>query len=302
MKRLFIIIGICVLLVSGCNTISIEDRETVVEDQAVEPVSIDVVGNEEENVTVKEMIEGFFLFDWLDLKEIDARPVQYLALGDSLTRGIGDEKSDLGFTGILARELEKWPAVSEVILDNRGKNGRRSDQLLTLLENGHYDAELESVDLLTMTLGGNDVMKVVKRDIFNLNKKIFITEMPRFIERYQEIIKLIRAKTDAPLVMIGFYDPFKVITEEIDPLETSQPFDSIITEWNDAIEELANRTTNACFVSVEDLYTSNLNMVYHTDFFHPNAKGYGKMAERVIERMKECDVEQMSGGLLGFEE
>lgn len=302
MKRLFIIIGICVLLVSGCNTISIEDRETVVEDQAVEPVSIDVVGNEEENVTVKEMIEGFFLFDWLALKEIDARPVQYLALGDSLTRGIGDEKSDLGFTGILARELEKWPAVSEVILDNRGKNGRRSDQLLTLLENGHYDAELESVDLLTMTLGGNDVMKVVKRDIFNLNKKIFITEMPRFIERYQEIIKLIRAKTDAPLVMIGFYDPFKVITEEIDPLETSQPFDSIITEWNDAIEELANRTTNACFVSVEDLYTSNLNMVYHTDFFHPNAKGYGKMAERVIERMKECDVEQMSGGLLGFEE
>lgn len=302
MKRLFIIIGICVLLVSGCNTISIEDRETVIEEQAVEPVSIDVVGNEEENVTVKEMIEGFFLFDWLDLKEIDARPVQYLALGDSLTRGIGDEKSDLGFTGILARELEKWPAVSEVILDNRGKNGRRSDQLLTLLENGHYDAELESVDLLTMTLGGNDVMKVVKRDIFNLNKKIFITEMPRFIERYQEIIKLIRAKTDAPLVMIGFYDPFKVITEEIDPLETSQPFDSIITEWNDAIEELANRTTNACFVSVEDLYTSNLNMVYHTDFFHPNAKGYGKMAERVIERMKECDVEQMSGGLLGFEE
>lgn len=302
MKRLILLTGICVLLVSGCNTISIEDRETVIEDQAMKPVSIDVVSDEEQNVTVKERIEGFFLFDWLDLNKIDARPVQYLALGDSLTRGIGDEKSNFGFTGILARELEKWPAVSEVILDNRGKNGRRSDQLLTLLENGHYDAELESVDLLTMTLGGNDVMKVVKRDIFNLNKKIFITEMPRFIERYQEIIKLIRAKTDAPLVMIGFYDPFKVITEEIDPLETSQPFDSIITEWNDAIEQLANSTANACFVSVEDLYTSNLDMVYHTDFFHPNAKGYEKMAERVIERMKECDIEQMSDGLLGFEE
>ena len=58
------------------------------------------------------------------------------------------------------------------------------------------------------------------------------------------------------------------------------------------IEEVASKDSNACYVSVEDLFDSNEELVYHTDFFHPNAKGYEKMTERILATMEQCGMEK----------
>ena len=42
----------------------------------------------------------------------------------------------------------------------------------------------------------------------------------------------------------------------------------------------------------------NVNMVYHTDFFHPNAKGYDRMAYRFLEKIEECGLPELSDGKL----
>ena len=60
-----------------------------------------------------------------------------------MTAGVGDEYSKDGFVGRLADSLVAWPSISDVEVDNRGKRGRRSDQLLKLVEKGHYDKELQ---------------------------------------------------------------------------------------------------------------------------------------------------------------
>ncbi len=54
----------------------------------------------------------------------------------------------------------------------------------------------------------------------------------------------------------------------------------------------------SCFVPVTDLFNSNENMVYHTDFFHPNAKGYEGMANRFLEKIQECGLLELSDGEL----
>lgn len=249
------------------------------------------------NTSFFDIINDVFQLDWSDRKEEDAQSVFYLALGDSLTRGVGDETQDYGYTIRLQQELEKWAMVEEVELDNRGKNGRRSDQLLSLLERGHYEEELQKANLITITLGGNDVMKIVKKNLFSMKKSMFDKELPRFAERYEQIIAEIRkVNPDAPIILVGFYNPFSIVVDEI------TPFDPIISEWNDEIDKLAATDENACFVSVEDLFVSNEDMVYHVDFFHPNSTGYDRMTKRIIESMQQCDIEQMSDGLLGFEE
>lgn len=187
--------------------------------------------------------------------------------------------------------------VEEVELDNRGKNGRRSDQLLSLLKRGHYDEELEKANIVTITLGGNDVMKIVKKNLFSMKKSMFDKELPKFAKRYEQVIAEIRrVNPEVPIILVGFYNPFSIVVDEI------TPFDPIISEWNDEIEKLAATDENACFVSVEDLFVSNEDMVYHVDFFHPNSTGYDRMTKRIIESMQQCDIEQMSDGLLGFEE
>ena len=52
------------------------------------------------------------------------------------------------------------------------------------------------------------------------------------------------------------------------------------------------------FVPVTDLFDSNVNMVYHTDFFHPNAKGYDEMANRFLESIQKCGLLELSNGQL----
>lgn len=246
---------------------------------------------------VKEIISDVFHINWLDGKDQNAQDLYYLALGDSLTRGVGDETKDYGYTIRLQEQLEKWPMIKTVELDNRGKNGRRSDQLLHLLQKGHYDKELEKADFITMTLGGNDVMKIVKKHLFSMDKSMFDQELPKFIERYEQIIAEIRLRNaEAPIILIGFYNPFSIVVDEI------TPFEPIISEWNAAIEQLSVQDVNACFVPVEDLFVSNEDMVYHVDFFHPNSAGYERMTNRVIETLQACNIEEMSDGLIGFGE
>lgn len=273
------------------------ERTSENNDQQPTPTNESELSNGEKSDGIIEMLEGVFNLDWSSRKDSKSQHIFYLALGDSLTRGVGDELREYGYTIRLQEQVKKWPMIKSVELDNRGKNGRRSDQLLSLLQKGHYDEEIAQANLVTITLGGNDVMKVVKRNLFSLKKEMFDKELPGFEQRYEEILSEIRLRNpEVPIIMIGFYNPFSIVVDEI------TAFDPIISEWNTVIDQVASRDNNACFVPIDDLFSSNEDMVYHVDFFHPNATGYKRITNRIIERMQTCDIEQMSDGLIGFEE
>ena len=301
----FLILTFLTFIIAGCSMITIdeepaednrENKRAVYLEQQNDAIEGEFEEKNEKS-KIQDFLEAVFQLNRAPAKHEDAEPVQYIAFGDSLTRGIGDETKMYGYSGRLAETIERWPAVKEVALDNRGKNGRRSDQLLALLQKGHYDEELSQADFMTMTLGGNDVMKVVKSDLFSLKKEMFDKELMHFSQRYRDIIAEIRVRnSEAPILLIGFYNPFSIITDEYTPFET------IVNEWNDTIKQIADDDLNACFVPISDLFLTNAGMVYHTDFFHPSASGYEQMTERIIEYMKLCDIEQMSKGRIGIEE
>lgn len=284
------------LLLSGCSMVTIDEPLEHQQPEKMEQI-VEQQAPEAQQERFIEVLEQVFHFNWSERKYEDAEMLYYLALGDSLTRGVGDELGQYGYTGRLAETLELWPAIREVELDNRGKNGRRSEKVLELLQRGHYDTELAQADFITMTVGGNDVMKVVRTDLFSLKKMMFDEALIPFTESYTQILKEIRLRNaEVPIILVGFYNPFSIITDEFTPFET------IIDEWNTEMETVARTDVNACFVPISDLFVSNDDLVYHTDFFHPNATGYERMTTRIIETMVQCDIETMSAGFIGFEE
>ncbi len=289
----FMLSCLTVLVLSGC-AISIDEPNPQAEPEGEQAgteqdIPQDEQQTEDEEKTSKNMLT--------QIDEEQAKQLHYLALGDSLTDGVGDEYSQDGYVGRLADSLLAWPSISDVEVDNRGKRGRRSDQLLKLVKKGHYDEEMQEAQLISLTMGGNDVMKVVRQDLFNLKRDAFDKELLAYKERYSKIVEGIRAKNPTvPLLLIGFYNPFSIVTNE------ANEFDTIITEWNNVIEEVASKDSNACYVSVADLFDSNEELVYHTDFFHPNAKGYEKMTERILAAMEQCGMEKKINKAIGFEE
>lgn len=205
------------------------------------------------------------------------------ALGDSLSQGVGDAENLGGYTGRLAAEITDWPGVRGAMVENTAKRGRRSDQLLAMFQNGQLTGPISEADYVTMTIGGNDVMKIVKRDLFSLNIEAFEDELIFYENRYRNIFMSIRAiNPSVPIIAIGIYNPFSLITDEV------EEFDEIISDYNNEMREIVEEDPLACFVPVNDLFIGNDNLVYHTDFFHPNSKGYELMTERILERMEEC--------------
>ncbi|AQQ53519.1 GDSL-type esterase/lipase family protein [Planococcus lenghuensis] len=207
------------------------------------------------------------------------------ALGDSLTQGVGDEDNRGGYVGRLAVEMTDWPGVEGVMVQNTAKRGRRSDQLLAMFQEGKLTGPVTKADYIVMTVGGNDVMKVVKNNLFSLTPEAFYEELELFDTRYRNIITQIRALNEnAPIIMLGIYNPLSIFTGD------ATEFDDIIAAFNEEVMEVIDEDPQACFIPVSEFFYTNENLVYHTDFFHPNAKGYDLMTERILERMQECDI------------
>ena len=295
MMRQFFKLFICWLMLVGCGTVKIEHT---IENPSISTFSShDLNTKQKQNDnTFKEDVSNYIFSEMTKVKELTVEEkIDYLALGDSLTRGVGDEEKKNGYTKRLAEKIENWNNIQEVAIDNRGKRGRRSDQLLKLLQKGHYDKEIKDSELITITIGGNDMMKVVKEDIFDIKRESFDKELVDFQQRYNLILNEIRnVNPYVPIILIGLYNPLSIINEEIKELDT------IIEEWNHSIELTANMYNNACYVGVADLFEKNANLVYHSDFFHPNGYGYTMMTERIVSMIKSCQIKDQSSGLILF--
>ena len=229
--------------------------------------------------------------DWDIPTDFLPKSLHVVGLGDSLTQGVGDELKKGGYFERVASNLTEWDGVSFVETENLAKRGRRSDQLAKQLEDPEIQKSIQEADLIFLTIGGNDIMKVLKANLFKLKTNPFYKELKEYEKRLNEIFGTIRAlNPDAPIVMSGLYNPILLITDEV------KEFDDIIDEWNHTIESRLELDGKSCFVPVADLFEENTNIVYHTDFFHPNAQGYTLMSERYLEYLDECGFQQLFQG------
>lgn len=259
MKRILYIVLLATVLLAGCS-------------------SSFIFGNKEATPRLQTSFAGYTV-----PPNFIPQALIITALGDSLSQGVGDEENKGGYVGRLAAEIRDWPGVRGAAVENTAKRGRRSDQLLAMFQQGELTGPVTEADYIVMSIGGNDIMRIVKRDLFNLSVEAFHEELRFYEKRYQNIHSAIRSMNPlAPLIVIGVYNPFSLITDEV------EEFEEIIASYNDAMEAAVANDPLACFVPVEDLFEGNDNLVYHTDFFHPNSNGYDLMAERILERMGEC--------------
>jgi lysophospholipase L1-like esterase len=210
------------------------------------------------------------------------KEISIISAGDSLTEGIGDTTKTGGYLPYLRTLLEEEKGIKEVDFYNFGVKGNRTPQLLKRLQTDEMNEQLSTADLVILTIGGNDIMKVVKDNISNLQLSIFDKEKEVYINHlYQIMNTIIRANPDAYIVLVGVYNPFSQWFSDIKEL------DQIVSDWNVASQGVVANYQNAYFVGIEDLFKSSTESLLHTDNFHPNNKGYELIAQRLNETLEE---------------
>ncbi|MBC1373060.1 SGNH/GDSL hydrolase family protein [Listeria booriae] len=214
--------------------------------------------------------------------------IHLVAMGDSLTEGSGDEKKDGGYVGIVKNDLKKREDVNKVTTENYGVGGNRIDQLMKRLETQKdFQKSVKQANAISITIGGNDVMKVVRQKLLDANEKDFTKASQTFDAHLKELLDEVRRlNADAPIYLFGIYNPYTTYFSEM------KVFDDIIANWNAATKKTLKAEKNAYFISINEqleergatkVGKANPNLA--DDFFHPNHSGYKKMADALYKQI-----------------
>jgi lysophospholipase L1-like esterase len=197
-----------------------------------------------------------------------------VAMGDSLTRGYGDD-SGLGYIGNLQQDLQARGQT--VTVENVAVNGYVSSQLANQLKQDvSLQKSIASADLIAFSIGGNDLVRTVN----NFTIPTLEQTMPAqqtYLHNLEFILKTIRANNPhAPILMVGLYNPFL-------QFQGGSQGTAIVEDWNAQTSALLRSFPNAMLVPTLDLFTANQNSFLYEDHFHPNADGYKAIAQRMLQ-------------------
>lgn len=230
----------------------------------------------------------------LKKKDFIAKEVQvfrYTALGDSLTEGIGDTTEQGGFVPMLASQLQTSSGY-QVDYDNFGVAGNTSNQILKRLKaDEELQYSLSQADLMTLTVGGNDVLAVIRKNLTNLTLEDFDKASKKYQKRLREIISLSRQDNpNLPIYILGIYNPFFLSFPDMTEMQ------EVIDNWNARTQEVVAEFDLVYFVEINEIIyqgfedenlpendSSYNNVLYEQDRFHPNLLGYRLMANAVEE-------------------
>ena len=228
----------------------------------------------------------------------------YIALGDSLSEGIG--ASAPGSTGFVPLVYDSLPGGYE--LRNLGHSGDTSQQLL---DHGHLDdaiAEIVADDgrdvrLLTLEIGGNDLLRLygsfvitgicpdaatllAKPECIDALTTALTNFEPNFLAALDAILDSVdAAEPSLEVVVLTLYNPFSgrlPVQSEISQLSLEGMDDSPFPEGLNTIIRRLVADRNVTLVDLYPLFQGRANELIANDLIHPNDAGYAVMAEAVI--------------------
>lgn len=250
----------------------------------------------------------FFLVNWLlpSAEPVMTKPstsakkkvVTYVAIGDSLTKGVGDSTNQGGFVPLLAQSLTNETGL-EFKAINYGVSGNTSGQILSRMqEKKEIRKDLKQAQLLTITVGGNDLRKAILEDTSNLDLDRFEKASKTYEKNLKQIIELARKDNpDLPVYVVGIYNPLYLNFPDLTELQT------LVDQWNQRTEVILSAYQGVYFVPINDLLYKGIDgksgvteselgketvtndALYDEDSFHPNNTGYEIMKEAVLEKI-----------------
>lgn len=226
--------------------------------------------------------------------------LNYVAIGDSLTEGVGDTTNQGGFVPLLADSLSSAYGY-QVATSNYGVSGNTSQQILKrMTEKKAIQDDLKKANLMTLTVGGNDVMAVIRKNLTTLKVSSFTQPAKAYQKRLRQIIEVARSENpNLPIYILGIYNPFYLNFPEMTEMQ------EVIDNWNNQTEAVTAEYEGVYFVPINELLYKGLDgeegivessgqqtqiindALFTGDHFHPNNTGYRIMSTAVMEKISE---------------
>ncbi|MDP5276698.1 GDSL-type esterase/lipase family protein [Chengkuizengella axinellae] len=195
----------------------------------------------------------------------------YVAIGDSLTVGVG-APMNRGFASRYHRLLEQ-SLDKHIHFINAGVSGATSQDVLELITlDSSMQEELKEADIITITVGGNDLLRAAEVYFTDQEIKHMINALKNFKHNMREIITTIKELKndeldDCMIHMTNLYNPKP---QMLDAQFVVNRFNNMIQRFNKGNIRVAN--AYQAYIGYEEQYL-------FSDQVHPNSKGYEVLAD-----------------------
>ncbi len=222
--------------------------------------------------------------------------VRYVALGDSIAYGYGlENREEQSYVSLIRKHLEKQ--YDYTIVSNFGTNGMRSGELLDILTNPDnknyqkYRRTLYYADVVTLSIGSNDLLHLVRLDL-NMEELIqngqemfeeacqgFKKNFPRIIEEIHRINPKVKIYAD------NIYNPAKGLTAFGSVYDVAEHYISLMNKcfYDSGEYQLVDIKSG-----FDRAGKSLINVSWKGREIdpHPSVEGHQKIAEMVIKAME----------------
>ncbi|OMP67002.1 GDSL-type esterase/lipase family protein [Domibacillus epiphyticus] len=208
-------------------------------------------------------------------RSIDKPTIQHLAIGDSIIKGYGanpNENLVESFSVELEEDIKK-----DVFYQNEGINEMTSSELNELVQQGTYDEQIKTADIITINIGGNDILRLGFEKGFYEAIRSFDTLQKTFDNNLSSITNRIKTlNPDATLLLLELYNPLEQNNEFYDVA------DKVLPKWNLKLYQLASKLDNAVVIETTAVINSEKPQNLAYDGVHPNALGYNAISEQML--------------------
>lgn len=236
-------------------------------------------------------------------------PGAYIALGDSLSEGVGASvRGESDFVSLVSQGLP-----GELELLNLGESGDTSGDLI---DHGHLDQAVDEVErrrdddnadndvkLVTLEIGGNDLLDIFFSLVLpgtcpsleeSLAKPQCVNALRDALDEFgpnlaAAIDRLQAADPNLPIALMTLYNPFSGGLEPLSELAELALEGAAGTAFPGGLNDLIRaeaRGQGVTLVEWYPLFEGKAGEYIANDLIHPNDEGHRVMAEAVLEAVE----------------
>ncbi len=138
-----------------------------------------------------------------------------VAIGDSLTQGVGDVSNSGGYVPRIKQLFDERLKI-DLNVKNYGIAGERSDQITRrILQKESIQKDIQKANMVVITVGGNDLLQSLQKNALIANDNTFHKNMNSALNKYQtslnELLHAVKHyNSNCRIYLFGVYNPLYV--------------------------------------------------------------------------------------------